>query len=175
MKDISLEELAQKAQMGDEEAFGYIYDQTFDFIYKYLLFRVKDPEDAKDLSHQIYLEIWQNLRNFNPQRNFKAWIFGFAKFRLIDHYRRSRPVSSLESVTEISDSTDLEQDTHIKVELDQVKSAVLSLPEPYQTIIQLRYIQDLDYSEIAQIVGKKENNLRILVKRGLEKLRHLLD
>lgn len=170
-----LETLAQKVQEGDQEAFGLIYDATFDFVYKYIFFRVRDPEDAKDLTHQIYIEIWKNIGNFNPNRKFKPWIFGFVKFRLIDHYRRYRPTTPLESVTEIGDYTDLEQDTASRLEVDKIQSAILALPEPYQTAIQLRYIQELDYSEIAQITGKKENNLRIIVKRGLEKLRQSLD
>lgn len=170
----NLEQLAVKAQNGDTEAFGALYDATFDLIYNYFHFRVKNPEDAQDLTSQIYLEAWQHIKRFNPDRSFSAWLFGFAKFRLIDFYRRQKPQATLEAVTNISDGTDIESETATRLENTKMVAAVNRLPEPYRTVIQLKYLQELEYSEIAQILGKQENNLRVMVSRGIEKLRQIL-
>lgn len=168
-------QLARDAQAGNAEAFGQLYDATFDTIYKFFLFRVKNQEDAKDLTSQIYLEAWQHLDRFDPEKSFQAWILGFAKFRLIDHYRKMRPSVSLEAVMEKGDGTDLEVQTADSLDNEQLRAAVAQLSEPYHTVLQLRYIQELEYSEIADAMGKTENHLRVLVKRGLDRLRKLLE
>jgi len=175
MAEKNLEQLAIRAQTGDATAFGELYDATFDLIYKYFAFRVTSQEDAQDLASQVYLEAWQNLHRFDPSRKFTAWIFGFAKFRLIDHYRRHRGTASLEAVTEQADSSDLEAATTSTVENERLRAAVTRLPEPYQTVLQLHYLQELDYAEIAPILGKTESHLRVLVKRGLDRLRKIIN
>lgn len=170
-----LSKLAKDAQSGNAEAFGELYDATFDTIYKFFLYRVKNQEDAKDLTSQIYLEAWQHLDRFDCDKSFQAWILGFAKFRLIDHYRKVRPSVSLDAVMEKGDTTDLEVQTAESLDNEQLRAAVAQLSEPYKTVLQLRYIQELDYSEIAQTMGKTENHLRVLVKRGLDRLRRILE
>ena len=65
----------------------------------------------------------------------------------------------------------MEPETAARLDDDKLRGALNQLPEPYQTILQLRYIQELDYPEIAKITHKTENNLRVMVKRGLDKLR----
>lgn len=175
MTQDQLQQLAKEAQSGNPEAFGKLYDATFDTVFKFFLFRVKNQEDAKDLTSQIYMEAWQHLDRFDTDKSFQAWILGFAKFRLIDHYRRMRSTVALDAVTERGDNTDLEVQTADHIESEQLIQAVLGLPEPYQTVLQLRYIQELEYPEIAQAMGKTENHLRVLVKRGLDKLRKLLE
>lgn len=175
MTQEQLSKLAQEAQTGNAEAFGQLYDATFDTIFKFFLYRVKNQEDAKDLTSQIYLEAWQHLDRFDCDKSFQAWILGFAKFRLIDHYRKVRPSVSLEAVMETGDDTDLGVQTAESLDNEHLRAAVAQLPEPYKTVLQLRYIQELDYSEIAESMGKTENHLRVLVKRGLDKLRKILD
>ncbi len=167
-------QLAATAQGGDAEAFGTLYDLTVDDIYKFLSFRMHDPEDAKDLTSQVFLEAWQSLPRFNPEKSFKVWLYSIARYRLIDYYRRYKSKVNIEDVTSLTDKTDLEVSTSNLLQTQEVLRALTQLPEIYQTVIQLKYIQELDYSEIAAITGKPENHLRVLVKRGLDRLKKVL-
>jgi len=175
MKDQNLEQLARDAQSGDTEAFGKLYDATFDAVYKFFNFRVKNPADAQDLTSQLYLEAWKNLKRFNPDRSFMAWILGSARFRLIDHYRRQKRNAPLSAVMDQADTTDIEAETATSLENQAIREAILKLSEPYRTVIQLKYISELEYPEIAQIMGKTENNLRVIVNRGLTRLRKIIE
>jgi RNA polymerase sigma-70 factor (ECF subfamily) len=175
MAKTDLTQLAIQAKAGNREAFGELYDATFDLIYKFFAFRVHDPEDANDLTSQVYLEAWQNLSRFDTKRSFSAWIFGFAKFRLIDYYRAHRITASLDAVTNKASTTDLQAETASNLENQRIKAGLNQLAEPYQTVIQLKYLQELEYSEMAKILGKTESHLRVLVKRGLDRLRLIIE
>ena len=166
-----LNKLALNAQNGDDEAFGQIFDEISDRIYRFLAFRVVNQEDAKDLTSQTFLEAWQNLSRFDPNKSFLTWIFTIARYKLIDHYRKYKSTVSLDAVTNLADSTDIQTETENKAASEQVLSALNRLPELYQTVLKLKLVEELKYSEIAEITGRSENNLRVIVKRGLDKLR----
>ena len=167
--------LAEQAQSGDADAFGQIFDELSDNIYKFLAFRVRDPEVAKDLTSQTFLEAWQSLKRYNTERSFKTWIFSIARYKLIDHYRAFKPKISLDAVMNLPDNTDIEAETEIRDENDIILGGLDKLPEMYQTVLKLKLVEELEYSEISDITGKTENNLRVIFKRGLDKLREVLD
>lgn len=166
-----LNKLAIDAQNGDENAFGQIFDELSDKIFKFLAFRVQNHEDAKDLTSQTFLEAWKSLPRFNPDKSFSTWIYTIARYKLIDHYRKFRPTVSLDAVTNMGDNTDIRVEMENRAESEQILTALNQLPELYQTVVSLKLVEELEYSEIAEITGKKENNLRIIYKRGMDKLR----
>lgn len=170
-----INQLANKAKAGDQEAFGQIFDILSDSIYKFLSFRMPNPEDAKDLTSQVFLEAWQGIHRFDGKRSFKTWLFSIARYTLIDFYRAHRQVASLDTVMEMADATDLEAETNTKSDFELVASALDRLPELYQTILKLRFLQELEYTEIAEVTGKTENSVRVIVKRGLDKLKSILN
>lgn len=174
MKNEVLNQLAREAQAGDGDAFGRIFDELSDSIYRFLAFRVRDPEVAKDITSQTFLEAWQSLKRYNPERSFKTWIFSIARYRLIDHYRAYKSQVALDNVMDLPDGTDIEVETANRLENHQILLALEHLPEMYQTVVKLKLIEELEYSEISDITGKTENNLRVIFKRGLEKLREIL-
>ena len=174
MNNQEINQLARAAKEGDSGAFGQLFDELSDSVYRFLTFRLRDDEQAKDLLSQIWLEAWQSLRRYNPDRSFRTWLFAIARYNLIDHYRRYRPTVSLDAVINRSGSTDVEAEVETNDEVTRVIDNIDQLPELYQTVLKLKFVEELDYSEIAQITGKTENHLRVIVKRGLDKLKQQL-
>ena len=174
MNNEELNQLAAAAKAGDEQAFGQIFDALSDDIYRVLAFRVRDTATAHDLAGEVWLDSWRSLPRFDTERSFKAWIFAIARYKLIDHYRRYRSTTSLDAVTEMADATDIPAEIAIKTEFAQVAAVLHQLPELYQTVLQLKFIDELEYREIAEITGKTENHLRVIVKRGLDRLRGVM-
>ncbi|MFH0905566.1 MAG: RNA polymerase sigma factor [bacterium] len=170
----TLDQLAVKAKSGDAGAFGRLFDELSPSIYRFLAFRLNRCEDAQDLTNQTFLEAWQSIRRYDESRSFKTWLFAIARYILIDFYRRQRPKVSLEAVTERPADTDLQADIELTANVGEAIAAINQLPELYQTTLKLRYIEELEYAEIAQITGKTENSIRVIVKRGLDKLRNSL-
>lgn len=174
MKNEELNKLAARTQNGDEQAFGQIFDVLSDRIYKFLAFRVKNPADAQDLTSQVFLEAWQSLPRYNPSRSFLPWVFSIARYKLIDHYRKFRSTVSLDAVMDLAGDTDIQVEAEKNADVVRVLQALDRLPELYQTVLKLKFVEELEYSEIAEITGKTENSLRVIVKRGLDKLRQIL-
>ncbi len=162
------------AQAGDTEAFGRVYDLFIDRIYRFIRFRVRDEEEAKDITQQVFMEAWQSLPRFQLHRPFSAWLFAIARFRLIDHYRRYRPSASLEAVTNLTDGTDLGADIGNRLEAERLMQSLQYLPELLRTVVELRLVHQLDYEEIGQLLGKKPATLRVAFKRGLDQLRTII-
>ena len=171
MNNQEINQLARAAKEGDSGAFGQLFDELPDSVYRFLTFRLRDDEQAKDLLSQIWLEAWQSLRRYNPDRSFRTWLFAIARYNLIDHYRRYRPTVSLDAVINRSGSTDIEAEVELADEMARVVDNIDQLPELYQTVLKLKFVEELEYPEIAEITGKTENHLRVIVKRGLDKLR----
>ena len=171
----TINSLIQAAKSGNAEAFGDIYDQFVEAIYRFIRFRVSDAEEAQDLTQQVFLEAWQSLPRFQIGRSFPAWIFAIARFKVIDYYRRHRSTADIDTVTDLASPTDLLSDTDTRLEVQKVLAALEHLPENYRTIVELRLVHDLDYAEISHLVGKSETTLRVAFKRGLDKLRSYLD
>lgn len=170
-----LNQLANKAKSGDAESFGKIFDILSDSIYRFLAFRLKNRDDAEEMTNQVFLEAWQGIKRFDGKRSFKTWIFAIARYTLIDFYRKHRSTAPLEAVTDLAGNTDLEAEATTKSEVELVLAEVNRLPELYQTILKLRFLEEMEYSEIAQLTGKTENSVRVIVKRGLDKLKFNLN
>lgn len=168
---IILNQLAVKAKEGDAEAYAQIFDILADSIYRFLAFRLQNQEDAKDLTSQVFLEAWQGIRRYDGKRNFKTWIFSIARYTLIDFYRSRKASVSLDAVTDMAGNTDIKAETEAKADVNLVLFELNQLPELYQTILKLRFLEELEYSEIAKMTGKTENSIRVIVKRGLDKIR----
>lgn len=170
---IILDQLAIKAKSGDTEAYAQIFNILADSIYKFLAFRLQNQEDAKDLMSQVFLEAWQGIKRYNGKRSFKAWIFSIARYTLIDFYRSYKTTASLDAVTDLAGNTDIKAEAETKSDVDFVLSELDRLPELYQTILKLHFLEELEYSEIAEMTGKTANSVRVIVKRGLDKIRKI--
>ena len=171
---IILDQLAIKAKNGDAEAYAQIFDILADSIYKFLAFRLQSKEDAQDLTSQVFLEAWQGIKRYDGKRSFKTWIFSIARYTLIDFYRSHKTTASLDAVTDLAGKTDIQAEAETKSDMDFVISEMNRLPELYQTILKLRFLDELEYSEIAEMTGKTENSVRVIVKRGLDRLKKLI-
>jgi len=169
-----IDQLAKQAKTGDAEAFGRLFDILSEPIYRFLAFRLKSPDDAEEMTNQVFLEAWQGIHRYDGKRSFKTWIFSIARYTLIDFYRQHRTKVPLDAVMELAGSTDLGLEAETRFEFEAILTELNRLPELYQTILKLRFIEELDYSEIAAITHKTENSVRVIVKRGLDQLRHNL-
>ncbi len=168
--------LVELAQGGDTEAFGKIYDALVKPVYRYIYYRV-DKNISEDLTEETFLKAWKNLSKYKAGKHpFSSWVFRIAHNLVCDYYRKNE-VSS-----EIDDSfadTKLESSPSysINLKLNEVKlrKAINKLPENYQQVILLKYINEEDNAFISNVIGKSEGAVRTLQFRALEKLRGILD
>ncbi len=171
-----IEELVVKAQQGDMDAYGQLYDFFVDAIYRYIFFKV-DKQEAFDLTENVFLKMWENLKSYKPREGafFSSWLFRIAHNVVVDHYRSRKENISLD--IDVPDTKRHHNPiimTEQKLGQEALRVAIGQLKKKYQQIIILKYINELDNEEIANILGCSEGSLRILKFRALRSLRQVL-
>jgi RNA polymerase sigma-70 factor (ECF subfamily) len=167
-------ELARRAA-NDPEAFTELYHRYLPGIYRYHLARTGHVQEAEDLTAQTFLTALESIRSFRGQGSFSAWLFGIASHKLVDHYRRSRTELPLEEVEDYHSPIPLPEEAALQhLELARVVRVLrLISPERAEALV-LCIFGGLSLAEAAQVVGKSEAAVKMLVHRGIYDLQERL-
>jgi RNA polymerase sigma-70 factor (ECF subfamily) len=168
--------LLDLAAHGNKKAFGLLYEQYLDEIYRFVYISVSDRLEAEDITENVFIKSWEQLPIIYSQDsqidNFRAWLYRIARNLVIDFFRSKKPVVLHHDIP--SDETSPEK-VHDQNNLSQrLIHAIMQLEPNYRQIIVLRFINQLSHKEAAQIMHLGYNNVRVLQHRALKKLRVLL-
>lgn len=171
-------EVVVRAQAGDQPALAALYDQHFGLIFRYLRARLGDRQSVEDLTGEVFQRMLTGLAGYRAQGlPFRAWLFRIARNVLIDHYRRV----GARAVVEWDDSTvgaDRGADPASQVEqtlvIEQVYRALAQLDDHQREAVTLRFLSGLSLRETAHALGKSEDAVKALQRRGLAALRQVL-
>lgn len=172
-----IEQLVQKVQKGDMQAFAKIYDHYVDKVYKYYYFKTTQ-EEAFDLTENLFLKVWENIRQYKKKEgsSFAAWLFRIAHNLLIDFYRADPPSAEIDP-----QHPDQNRDNNPIFMAEQslsrgsLKTALAKLKESHREIITFAFINGLSNEEIGQLLDKNEGALRVLKFRALRELKRVLE
>ncbi len=157
-----------------EKAYRQYAQGRFRFIY----FKVSDYELAKDFTTDTFIRFWKQLVNGKKIQNDKALLYFIAKGITIDYYRKKNNTKrvSLDTIDErlLGVIDPAEDKFSIKQELEQVYIKLKKIKKEYQDVILLHYVEDLKISEIADVLNKKGNTVRVLLHRALKSLKEKL-
>jgi RNA polymerase sigma-70 factor (ECF subfamily) len=163
--------LTERAIAGDAEAFGELYRLHMDAIYRYIYFRVDNEKDAEDLTERVFLKAWEALDGYEQRGNrFGSWLYRIAHNVVVDHHRRHRPLFStplLERGDWTSDEPSALEQIIEAEEASALASAITDLPEEYQQIIMLRFVEGMRHAEVGEIMNKSEGACRAMQRRAL--------
>ncbi len=167
--------LVDRAQAGDAEAFGQLYDAFIDRVYRFVFFRVTDVETAEDLTSQVFLKAWENLESYRPKGPFLAWLYAIARNTVIDNYRTRKQTVSLDEAAPIAAQDDkLDEHLELEFEMKSLQAAMQHLTEEQKEVLILKFIADYDTSQIARRMGKSEGAVRALQMRALQALARVM-
>ena len=171
----NIDELVERSKKGDTQAFALIYDELVKPVYRYIYYRV-DQQIAEDLTEEAFLKVWQNLSQYKKGKHpFSSWVFRIAHNLICDYYRKNRSSDEMhENMADPIASRDPAFQVNVKFNQIKLRKAIQKLPEKYQEVIVLKYINDLSNQEIADAIGKSEGAVRTIQFRALQQLRSLL-
>ncbi|MEU7031365.1 ECF subfamily RNA polymerase sigma factor, BldN family [Streptomyces sp. NPDC015232] len=171
-------DLVERAQAGEAEAFGRLYDQYSDTVYRYIYYRVGGKATAEDLTSETFLRALRRISTFTWQgRDFGAWLVTIARNLVADHFKSSR--FRLEVTTgEMLDANEVERSPEESV-LESLSNAALldavrRLNPQQQECVTLRFLQGLSVAETARVMGKNEGAIKTLQYRAVRTLARLL-
>ena len=91
--------LIESAVKGEASAFGSLYDYYQPKIYRFVLIKVSRREEAEDLTHQVFLNAWQNIKSYEHIGfAFSSWLYQIARNQVIDYYRTRKKNISIEEI-----------------------------------------------------------------------------
>jgi len=170
------EETIKKAKNRDPEAFGSLYDQHLPAIYRFILLKIGDKSTSEDIAHQVFLNAWQNIENYQSQGfPFSSWLYRIAHNAIIDYYRTDKKHADLESAEELATNDNLEEKIDQGLELNIVKAALKELPDEQQNIIIMKFVEELSNKEIAAALGKNEGAIKTAQHRSLKNIKKIID
>jgi len=174
------------AQMlkNDQAATAALVKRYLNLVYHICRHYVPDRDEAEDVVQDTFVKVWKNLKKYQPEKSFKAWLAEIAKNTALDWLKKKKPApfSALDNQTEKMNFIDLIPDHALSASelIDnnlvtaKIKSAIASLPNLYQDIIVLRHDNNLSFREIAVAGGESVNTVKSRHRRAVSRLRKLL-
>ncbi len=170
-------EVIAKARDGSPEDTGELYSRYHQSIYRYLYYRIGDPQIAEDLTADVFLRMVQALPSYQLGAvPFQAWLFQVARNVAIDHFRRTsaHPISAIDENLRL-DGQGLESQVDHRIASADLAVALSRLDDTQRDVLLLRFIEGLPIAETAQVLHKSEDSVKALQRRGLLALRAMFD
>ncbi len=172
-------QLIKKAQE-NAAAFEELYNHYLPKVYGFLLNRIGQKELAEDLTSEVFAKALANISKFNDRGvPFAAWLFRIARNTLIDYTRKKKEI--LTDAVEAFEPPPEHSEAKATIGLMQdekkefIRKTMENLPEKYQTVLSLKFFEELDNDEIADIIGCQKNAVAVRVHRALRLMRkHLI-
>lgn len=151
-------------------------------IYWYVYKKVNKSELAEDITAEVFVKLAErpDVLAERDENGIKAWLYTVARNKVIDYYRQQgRSVQKVDMEEEVFEIVAKEDGHYLEDEIKNegaqfLLAAVEGLTAIEKEIITLRFVEEMQFSEIADIVGKNEGAVKMTLYRALEKLKELM-
>lgn len=167
---------------GEEEAFRYLVDQYQDKVYNTCIGLVKNPDDADDLTQEVFIEVYNSIHKFRLESKLSTWIYRISINKSLEYLRKMKRKKRFGFLFAIGDEG--KQRDNVKLEFNhpgilaenKEKAAILSqaiekLPENQRIAFTLHKLEDLSYDQISDIMKKSLSSVESLMHRAKLNLR----
>lgn len=189
MRDDSDESLMLRYRDGEVRAFEVLVTRHRKGVFNFIVRYVHDTAQAEDLLQETFLRVVKSADGYEKQARFTTWLYTIARNLCVDASRRGkhRRATSLDQpvngeddgaalVDRVAGGEAAVDRQAIGRELQaRIQQAIAALPDEQREIFILREVNDLQFNEIAEIVGCPENTVKSRMRYALEKLREALD
>ena len=172
--NIADQELVERyRQTGDLQVLALLFERYLDLLYGVCLKYLKEPETAKDAVMQLFEYLVEKLRNHEVS-NFKSWLHTVAKNHCLMQLRTPKNLKTTELR---ADHMQSEEELHLNGVMKeeagfvQLEKCLETLPAEQKMTVQLFYLQNKCYKEIAQITGLEWNEVRSCIQNGRRNLK----
>jgi len=175
MKKDRLTELAVRMKKGDRRAAAEMYDELLPKVYGFLFTRMSKREAAEDLAQEVFIKLIEKIDAYDETRGaFVVWFWRVVRRMLIDFYRKKTetPFSHFEEgEVEAMVIDEREPDVDGKLHHEKISAFLKTLSPDDQELFEYRFVAELSYTEIAELMGKSEGSLRVAALRIKEKIK----
>jgi RNA polymerase sigma-70 factor, ECF subfamily len=156
----------------DANALAALYQRYVARVYRFLRMRCSSPDEAADLTQQVFLKMAEALPRYRERGvPFAAWLFRIARNAAIDHARRQRGTVPWESLTESAAPDDVEAWVLDREARARVGALLAGLSSDERELLSLRFAAGLSSREIAAVVGGSEAAVKKRLTRTIQRLK----
>ncbi|HSB28586.1 MAG TPA: RNA polymerase sigma factor [Pyrinomonadaceae bacterium] len=170
--DLTDAELLRLMLSGDEESFTLLYKRRHASIYRFALQMSGSQQTAEDVTHDVFLFLMKDGHVFDPARgSVSSFLFGVARNYVLRRFRGDHLTVPFgegdeEAFEQVVTEPGLLEDLTKAETIENVRRAVLSLPERYREVVVLCELQELSYGETAEILGCAIGTVRSRLHRA---------
>ena len=169
--------LISRARGGDREAFGELVEQYRDNVYRLAYRMCGNAYDADEAAQEAFVAAWRALPNFRGDAKFSTWLYRLTTNAAIDVMRREKRHQTVGDgeMVDLADDADSPQETVERTEQQEaVQKALSTLSEEYREVLLLRYMEELDYAEIAEVLQLPSGTVKSRINRAKAALKAAL-
>lgn len=166
LQDLSDEDLLVALAEGTPEALDVLYTRQSGRVLSYALKRGLARDQAEDLLQIVFMQVYRKKHLYDAKYSALAWVYVISRSELKDYRNRE-----LKNFAELP--SDLSQNEDLAPIREETEELLGQLKDREQEILRLRYLDELEYAEIAAVLNESESNIRQIVSRSLKFLKGL--
>lgn len=178
--------LIEQLKQGNEAAFKTIVETWQDMVYNTALGIIQNPEDAEDISQEVFVQVYESVHTFKGEAKFSTWLYKITVTKTMDHIRRKKRkkrFAFIQSLFGQNDEIAIDPPdfNHPGVALDKKETAaalfkaIEQLPENQKIAFTLNKLEGLNYQEVSEIMNTTVPSIESLLHRAKNNLKKLLD
>ena len=170
--------LVEATLAGDRQAFGAFVERETRTVYRACLRILGRPHDAEDVTQESFVAAYRAIGSYRGDGPLRGWLLRIATRQAFRRLASRRPTADVDTLPEplLADSrTDPTRMAVASEVRSELRDAVGALPEPYREVVALRFFAELSLAEVAEATGRPINTVKTHLRRGLERLRPLID
>lgn len=158
---------------GNKQAYAHIINKYKNPLYATILRMTKNPQDAQDLVQEAFIKVYHQLGKYGQKGSFSSWLYRVAINHCMDEFRKKHYTMKQVEMNETNAiTTNHPEIVFLKKEKNrQLERLIATLPEDERMIILLRYVNEMSYSEISEMVDLSLANVRNKLFRAKKKMR----
>jgi RNA polymerase sigma-70 factor (family 1) len=167
-------ELVEKLQKGDVEAFDMLYDKYSRKLYAFGLKYLKSTDEAEELVQSVFLKLWEHYKDLKKELSFKSFLFTIAYNDICKLFRKRKYLQKFIDDSQYDNSqssSETENDIDYQSVLEQVTQIIDKLPEKQKTIILKSRMEGKSTKEIAEEVGLSAGTVDNYISESLKFIR----
>ena len=187
--------LVAALKAGSDEAFGILITQYSQPLYSLIARSLQDPADAADITQEVFIKVFRNIRSFHGESSLRTWLYRIALHEASNQRRwwsrHKRQELTIDTPTGASETDDGDEAMCLSATLRdganspfeqavsgelkaRVDDALRQLPEVFRTVVVLREIEGFSYEEIGEVLEVPAGTVKSRLKRGRAALKEIL-
>lgn len=166
----NLEDLLDRIEQRDEDAFRVLYEETKKGVYSMIAAVLNDRQTIEDLMQDTYMKMLAKLSTYERGRNFTAWLFQIAKNLAYDHVRKHSKTTLIDPIDQ-SSFFDRTNPSPIESSNPTLQEMLQGLEAVEKEIVLLRSVSNTPFKVIAQTLDKPLGTILWLYQRALKKIK----